>query len=761
MKLFLHLATWASCVGLVAALSNGTSTTMMHARNQHLRGVTTTAVPLFLYDDWKQDHRNTQAVHHHRDFMPLSCNLPTCNDGSVLWSSQAYRPAQGTVVIPCGRCVTMDHVDEHDTLILPFGLDIQGTLIFPDGYSITIETPFVRVQGVLKMTATQTVTDKASIHILLTGADENLTDFVPAGENEFKCSDVGASVAEACTVGNKPIVVAGGRLDIHGLPEACKTWVLLEDLATQESLPAPLEYTKLPAPTPNHPNPVCRSMGPYLSETFDTTNESHGWTGSYGAAFKVTTDGSFKVTDRESAAEHGPTFDLLGIRDCLISGQTYLLSVRVRLTKASEEPGIPTACSLNGNGCLVLRSTTRLQSGQTGSRMGFEVEGDGFVYGGWRDFYSTFTFSPQELDPAAIFHIIQFEGPDPEVDIEIDDFVLALPPKVLVPNPENVCGGNLIRNGNASANDIHPYPMISFGGRLTVATSENGDNFFRTEFRTSNTNSLAYFMDPPGCMVTGARYKVSARVRVRSNEEVVSFMLMRIFFKDNTSSRHVMAECPPSSRKWVNCESDFAMVEELDPEQVASIRLSFETVDRSEGDLDVDDWELAFLDGPRNGILVEEEGVTGCWDDGAEILITSHTMDFETEQIRRVVGAPKSVGNGLVRLHLDDFVIPAVTRRDDQDFAVEVALLSRNLVFEGATDESDSLMGGHLIVLLTPTVQQTLEGVELKNFGRQGMLQSFASITNWSLLDSNLCFQINHCRRARTISHSFPSQRQC
>jgi hypothetical protein len=50
--------------------------------------------------------------------------------------------------------------DDSDTLI-PLGLDIQGTFDLSDGYRITIETPFVRVQGVLEMIATKSRTSPA------------------------------------------------------------------------------------------------------------------------------------------------------------------------------------------------------------------------------------------------------------------------------------------------------------------------------------------------------------------------------------------------------------------------------------------------------------------------------------------------------------------------------------------------------------------------------------------------------------------------
>jgi hypothetical protein len=82
----------------------------------------------------------------------------------------------------------------------------------------------------------------------------------------------------------------------------------------------------------------------------------------------------------------------------------------------------------------------------------------------------------------------------------------------------------------------------------------------------------------------------------------------------------------------VDCEPEFEMIEEFDRGQVESIPLSFETFDGPTDNLDVDDWELVFLEGPKTSIIIEEEGVAGCWDDGAEILITSQTVDFEAEQ---------------------------------------------------------------------------------------------------------------------------------
>ena len=56
---------------------------------------------------------------------------------------------------------------------------------------------------------------------------------------------------------------------------------------------------------------------------------------------------------------------------------------------------------------------------------------------------------------------------------------------------------------------------------------------------------------------------------------------------------------------------------------------------------------------------------------------------------------------------------------ESADFAVEVALLSRNIVFEGGQGLKD---GGHLWIFQTPSVVQSIVGVDIQHFGQQGTL---------------------------------------
>lgn len=110
------------------------------------------------------------------------------------------------------------------------------------------------------------------------------------------------------------------------------------------------------------------------------------------------------------------------------------------------------------------------------------------------------------------------------------------------------------------------------------------------------------------------------------------------------------------------------------------------------------------------------------WAAGAEILFTSHTQAHDDQQVRKIFAISKSKSNPNVA---DILVLPAIKRpisaRESPDFAVEVALLSRNIVFEGGHDSNEN-HGGHFWIMHTPEVAQTVEGIEVKNFGQQGSL---------------------------------------
>lgn len=129
----------------------------------------------------------------------------------------------------------------------------------------------------------------------------------------------------------------------------------------------------------------------------------------------------------------------------------------------------------------------------------------------------------------------------------------------------------------------------------------------------------------------------------------------------------------------------------------------------------------------RSRALVLSNTIQGKWGVGAQVLITSHTREWDEEQVRTISNIYDHTEAGYVVVELDLPIWRPTTIKDSPDFATEVALLARNIVFEGAADDSNSRHGAHLIIMHTPGVVQKLEGVELRNFGQQGNLGRYVS----------------------------------
>jgi hypothetical protein len=120
--------------------------------------------------------------------------------------------------------------------------------------------------------------------------------------------------------------------------------------------------------------------------------------------------------------------------------------------------------------------------------------------------------------------------------------------------------------------------------------------------------------------------------------------------------------------------------------------------------------------------IIVDAAVNGKWAPGSEILITSHTTKWDGHQVRTIVKVSTFGSDGkYVSLSLNNAIDRPTTILDSPDFAVEIALLSRNIVFQGGSD-ANVLHGGHFWIIQTPKVQQYIEGIDFQNFGQQGSL---------------------------------------
>ena len=183
----------------------------------------------YLSENDEEDQRllSTHHQNHNGGFVPLPCNTPMGE--CVNWSDQGYDPSAGMVTIPCGTCVIMDDVGP--TLNLENGIDVVGKLVFPDGYRITITTPFFYVQGILEMTSTRATSGEVDVKIILTSSDDNIShSLVPHDMANIFSNNANMCPPTGCNVGNRPFVVAGGQLNINGLQSQCPTWVNLKNV---------------------------------------------------------------------------------------------------------------------------------------------------------------------------------------------------------------------------------------------------------------------------------------------------------------------------------------------------------------------------------------------------------------------------------------------------------------------------------------------------------------------------------------------------
>jgi hypothetical protein len=120
-------------------------------------------------------------------------------------------------------------------------------------------------------------------------------------------------------------------------------------------------------------------------------------------------------------------------------------------------------------------------------------------------------------------------------------------------------------------------------------------------------------------------------------------------------------------------------------------------------------------------IYIENANIKGKWTQGAEIIVTSHTRLYNDTQVRTIIAVSNAPVSGYSAFKLNAPILRPTTLIESSDFAVEVALLSRNIVFEGGFD-TNKRHGGHFMIMHTPSIIQSIEGVELKQFGQQGAL---------------------------------------
>mmetsp|Transcript_16327 Transcript_16327/g.23934 ORF Transcript_16327/g.23934 Transcript_16327/m.23934 type:complete len:1770 (-) Transcript_16327:229-5538(-) len=687
------------------------------------------------------------------DFYPLTCNnaMTPCTPWSI--TVQSYTNGAGKVTIPCGKCLTMDKTDA-STLDVVGGLHIEGKLDVPNSARVTIRTPFIIVEGELSMTSEEKVTDTPNIRVIMTG-DSDIS-FVPNSQNANACGGFG----QPCQIGSKPIVVAGGKLNIIGLPPTCPTWVYLEDEMI-DGAPLTNDY---PKPPKFSEDSSCRQA--ILHQDFKDESSVHpfftGFDGGLGAFDEMKSedseDGSnyYHVSNRRMFW-HGPRYDIQPIRECLLPDTQMFFTARLRVTHSNSTE--MSRCFKYGIECPTIMYTAMNKNKKhVMIPLVWLDPRDAPNDGEWFTLAGQASLSKLFLNNDIIHAYFSIEGPEPGVEISLSTFKIEHPPVNAFPKPEAVCS-NLAYNGDAEwgngeddkdggASFMGPftYPYMSFVGRLSFLNvlydKEEDNKFFRMSGRQFKWASLMFNI-VPSCMVVNNRYYFSTKLRLSGGFDT-STATLKLTMEDGSIKHKAVATCPDIGFEWVTCESFYDITE--DDAAAVSIQLLFVWMEDYASDVDYDDITFKFVSGGGTGVPLFPDVVSDCWGVGTDVYVPSNSLDYE-DGIKTKITASYQTFNHRWTLAFDEEINMGKSLVTGKDYAMEFAFLSRNIRFE-SDDLVDARNGAHLIVYHSPGVVQRIEGVEFRGFGQQGVEHRFpinfymsgnshSIISRNSIVDSN------------------------
>ncbi len=347
-------------------------------------------------------------------------------------------------------------------------------------------------------------------------------------------------------------------------------------------------------------------------------------------------------------------------------------------------------------------------------------------------------FTDEMLVADNVYNVFSFEGLEPGVTIEVYQFEFKLAPESAYRTSEDICSDLAPPNGDAELDALSPFPYQSTDWYSNVLVVQDEDDLSNHYFRISSRghsyhNSLRWDTGL-GCITENTVYNIHVDYRLHNhtdnaNPESHGFRVrLKVKRADNKDSWYEMARCDgldaDDVNTWQTCEAIYTIPEGLVLEGDIQYEIIFET-----GlyiDYDVDNISIGQGTGPINTVTVDAS-VDGKWGVGAEVLITSHTSDWKGEQVRQITDIQPSEESGFVDLILNATIAAPTTMKDDDKYATEIAILSRNIRLQGADDDPDPLHGGHLIIVHTPGGGQSIVGLEVTNMGQAGNLGRYVS----------------------------------
>jgi hypothetical protein len=693
----------------------------------HLRGGTEPAENLF----------QTALIDHPAgNFAPLECNADLnqaeCQPWSSLFGADGNTMFNRKMTVPCGQCVEIDHKVWGRDLVFRNGLDVQGKLVFPPNSHLKVKTTSILVQGELHMYSSKAINGIPAVTVTWidpvetpprpisfrppTTRQNNHTTYnsYPCGKEDF----------QECNMGERPFVVAGGKVVIQGLPsQDTPSWVPLldvDDSKTGWHVPKSEYQQYVEEPLLQQQQAGCPLNGKILHHTF--TEPTPNYISASWGAFAEWTGESLKMT-RRSHADHGFIIDTREIRQCLSSKQsTYLVTAKVRIPRGL---GL-SQCATTGKNCMKLMTKHRkaladAEEEQTVHRW-VENESHRTEYGKEIIIHTYIQLVDDEFDETNVYHIFHLQGPGPGEDFELLEFTMELPPREAFADPDKICANLVPANGNAEVFPFSPFPFRTNSDYVQIQTAtEHSNRYFQVTGRevvlhdekastaddADRTKRGITWSVPPSCVKAKATYRFRAKVRVHSDTPVTIEWNVRGSRRNMQFAR--VARCPPSQGQWVQCRGGLIT---LPNDIVHSHHLSVvaDTLDTSSVDYDVDDISFELVDGPVDRLILPST-IRNQWVKGAHLLITSQSPAWDAWEVVQIKEV-SSHDDESVKVEISRPIQSPVTAKDSRHYATEVALLSRNILFEH---------GGHFTILHTPNVPQIIEGADFDGWGVAGV----------------------------------------
>ncbi len=405
-------------------------------------------------------------------------------------------------------------------------------------------------------------------------------------------------------------------------------------------------------------------------------------------------------------------------------------------------------------------------------------------YGEFTFFAGTVTFTEEELSSSNAYFTMLIQGPgtfkmskiiiqieyslfvllmkitsfyhhiiiEPGVDITIDSFDLYLPSEASYADPDAPCE-ELVHNGNAEGNGFNPYPMVTSRSNERIkVVEENGNKFWRLFDRYDYRSSIKYALDMT-CLSRGISYELSSKVRYHNSEGFIGTSIpydWYIKLKRSSDGKWIdrtIVNCKAQSFQdvWVTCSGEFMVDEDLSDASEAYLLMKInDNRDGGKYDLDYDDISIRYVSGYVSDIVVDSDDIS-CWGNNADVHVTSATyMSWAPEKTNGFLSKIKQVlpnkdGTSILELS-NAAILPIISQEENIDHAIEIALVSRNVIIEASNEEEQK--GGYMQILHTPDIVQKIQGIEYINMGRRGEVDRFVSYQYPSETTLFMCVQI-------------------